>query len=95
MKLLIETTLRAGGEEALQSYLAVVGPLMEEVGARILVRYETGEMIAGQGVAQFVSIVEYPDAEAVDFVFENPAYRQISTVREQAFSHYCICHLKE
>ena len=41
------TTLRPGGEVALQTYLDVVGPLMAAAGARLISRHAVSRVLAG------------------------------------------------
>ncbi|MEL6410426.1 MAG: DUF1330 domain-containing protein [Pseudomonadota bacterium] len=88
------TSLRSGEQMALDTYLSVVGPLMEKAGARLINRYEVSESLSGSEAPQFVSLVEYPDAEAIRMVFEDPDYLALEPVRETAFSCYEVCVLE-
>lgn len=89
------TTLRPGGENALGRYLAVVGPLMDKAGARLISRYEVQQNLSGTDLPQFVSIIEYPDAEAVRMVFESLEYHALKPVLHAAFSRYDLCVLAD
>ncbi|AZL60274.1 DUF1330 domain-containing protein [Tabrizicola piscis] len=82
------TTLHPGGDAALQTYLDVVGPLMESAGARLVSRHAVARVLAGDGPARYVSLVSYPSEAAVREVFESPAYLALSSVKAAAFSHY-------
>ena len=84
------TTLRPGGEAALETYMDVVGPLMEAAGARLVSRHAVARTLAGDGTARFVSMVSYPSEAAVRAVFESPAYLALASVKAAAFSHYDV-----
>ncbi|OYX24061.1 MAG: hypothetical protein B7Z10_09960 [Rhodobacterales bacterium 32-66-7] len=73
--LLALTSLRPGGDGALHRYLEVVGPLMQTAGARLINRYEVKRTLSGSDLPEVVSIIEYPDTEAVRRVFEAAEYR--------------------
>ena len=90
-RVLAMTTLNPDGQEALERYLSVVGPLMERAGAKVLSRHETSRTIAGDDLPQFVTLVEYPSADAVRMVFEDLEYKALESVRKQAFSRYDVC----
>ncbi len=84
------TALRPGGEAALQSYLAVVGPLMQAAGARLVSRHVTTRALSGEIPAQFVSLVDYPSEAALRQVFESPAYLALDGIKAEAFSQYQV-----
>lgn len=84
------TTLRPEGEVALQSYLDVVGPLMQAAGAKLISRHTVSHVIAGDGPAQFVSVIEYPSEAALLQVFESPAYLALDRIKATAFSRYQV-----
>lgn len=88
------TSLRPNADEALKTYLAVVTPLMEKAGARLLSRHSVAENLSASEPPQFVSMVEYPDADAIRLVFEDPEYLALRRVRDAAFSRYDICVLE-
>ena len=87
------TTLRPGGEEALQTYLDTVGPLMAAAGARLVSRHTVGRSLSGDMPARFVSLLEYPSAAALREVFDSPAYRALDQVKTAAFTQYQVCSL--
>lgn len=84
------TTLRPGGDAALQRYLDVVGPLMQAAGARLVSRHAVSRAVAGDSPAAFVSLVDYPSEAAIRQVFESPAYRALDRVKAEAFSQYQV-----
>ncbi len=88
------TSVRPDGQKALEAYLAVVGPLMDKAGARLVSRYQTSENLSKTDMPEFVSVVEYPDMGAIRMVFEAPEYLALRPTREAAFSRYDICVLE-
>lgn len=87
------TTLRPGGEAALQAYLDTVGPLMQAAGARLVSRHAVGRLLSGDSPARFVSIMEYPSDAEVRQVFESSAYLALAQIKAAAFSQYEVCIL--
>lgn len=75
---------------ALARYLDATMPLLEAVGARIVRRFRVEETVVGKRPAQTMIVVEYPDREAVDRVFQSETYRGIHDLRDIAFSHYSV-----
>jgi uncharacterized protein (DUF1330 family) len=94
LTILALTTLRPGGEAALQTYLDVVGPLMAAAGARLISRHAVSRVLAGDSLARIVSLVDYPSEAAVNQVFESPSYLALHRVKAEAFSHYEVCVLE-
>lgn len=90
MKVLALTVLRDGEEEALKTYAATVGPLMEQAGGRLVGRYEVVERLAGANPPQFFMIVEYPDRAAIARVFDSDEYRSLAPVIARAFVQYDV-----
>jgi len=87
------TTLNPAEPEALETYLSVTGPLLQKAGAKVVSQREVAETIMGEQPLQFVTLVEYPDREAVSSVFESDSYRLLAPVRGRAFTQYDICIL--
>ena len=86
------TTPRPAADAALARYLAIVGPLMEAAGARLLARHEVQETLAGTAPSH-VSLIYYPHTAALRAVFDHPDYRALQPVKDQAFSRYEVCLL--
>lgn len=90
VQILAMTSLNPGAESALNEYLSVVGPLMESAGAKLIKRFEVSKDLVGQNEFQFVTLVEYPDEEAVKKVFDSDAYESLAQIKQLAFSSYQI-----
>jgi uncharacterized protein (DUF1330 family) len=82
------TTLRPGGDVALQDYLDRVAPLMEAAGASLVSRHSVTRVLAGEGRPGLVSVMDYPSDAAVRQVFESPAYLALEQIKAEAFNHY-------
>ena len=87
------TSMKPGGEDALASYLGVVGPLMERAGAKLISRHEVSGNLSESELPQFVSLTAYPGTEAIQLVFANQNYLALKQVRQDAFSRYDVCVL--
>ncbi len=92
-RVLAMTTRNPDSDDAFTAYLAVVRPLMERAGAKLISRYEVGEKIAGSAPPQYLTIIEYPDKAAVRRVFDDPSYVALKSIRNEAFSRYDVCSL--
>ena len=75
---------------ALAKYLEITEPLLASVGARIVDRYALESRIVGDGPVQTVIVVEYPNDEAVDKVFQSTEYEKAIPFRDKAFSEYSV-----
>lgn len=87
------TSLKAGGEEALEQYLSVVTPLVDSAGATLVSSYEVSETLSGSELPQNVSVVEYPSHDALQMAFDHPDYLSLKQIKDMAFSRYDLCAL--
>ena len=83
-------TINEAEPYALAKYLDATIPLLDEVGAKIIQRFDVNEVVVGRRPAHSVMIVEYPDREAVDKVFTSATYKSIVPYRDKAFLDYHI-----
>lgn len=84
------TTVNPDNPEALSAYIATTTPLLKEAGAEIVERYYVVEPIVGGPPAKVVTVVRYPDREAIRHVFEHAEYQTLREIREAAFLDYQI-----
>ena len=84
------TTLNPNAERALETYLGVVGPLMESAGATVVSRYQFAESVAGANEFQFLTLVEYPDEASWRRVFDSDEYKSLEDVKALAFANYQV-----
>lgn len=90
VKVIALVTINENEPLALAKYLETTTPLLEEVGAKIVQRFEIGEPVVGGVLAQTVIVVEYPDRSAIDQVFQSDAYQKVRQYREMAFHDYKV-----
>lgn len=83
-------TINEAEPYALSKYLDATLPLLDEVGAKIVQRFDVNEVVVGRRPAQSVIIVEYPSKEAMDKVFSSATYRSVLPYREKAFLEYHV-----
>lgn len=89
------TTVNANDIEALNMYIGTTQGLLEAAGAEIIQGYEVSETIVGSDLPERVTIVRYPDREAIDKVFESAEYHALRAIRERAFLSYQIGVVQE
>ncbi len=90
VKVVALTSVNEDNIDALNTYIGVTTPLLEQVGARIVETYQTEKPVVGAVLPQTVTVVEYPDLDAVHRVFDGAEYTGLRHIREQAFTHYQI-----
>lgn len=83
-------TLNPDEPEAIQTYFDTAMPLIESVGAVIRQRFDIGEAIIGERIAETMMVVEYPDHDALESVFESDDYKAIIPARDKAFLKYSV-----
>lgn len=89
------TTLNPNQTEALSTYMATTSPLLEQAKARVVQTYTTASTMIGETVPNTITIVEYPDMDAVNSVFQSAEYGLLKEIRAQAFSNYQIAILAD
>lgn len=75
---------------ALSRYLEVTAPLLERANAVVTQMFTLNEAVVGHRPAKRVIMVEYPNREAVDLVFNSDEYKALIPMRDIAFSSYDI-----
>ena len=95
VKIAALTTVRPENTEELSIYMATTSPLLQQAGAKILARFPIAETVVGQTEPTMLTIVEYPNHDAVSLVFDSSEYGLLSEVRQKAFSTYEIFMLEE
>lgn len=90
VKVIALVTINEDQPQALAAYLEATGPLLQGSGAKIVQRFTLTEAVVGNRPAQSLIIVDYPNREAVDLVFQSDAYKNIIPVRDKAFRNYQV-----
>ncbi|MGP6087445.1 DUF1330 domain-containing protein [Antarctobacter jejuensis] len=77
-------------QEEYQAYLDTALPLLERVGGKVAQHFPVGDVVVGNKLAETIMVVEYPDMDAVDRLFQSEEYKAIIPVRDRAFSTYSV-----
>jgi uncharacterized protein (DUF1330 family) len=73
-----------GGVERYADYAAAVAPLLERVGARVLLAGQAGEVVIGERGWDLVALAEYPTRQAFIDMVDSPEYAAIAHLRTAA-----------
>lgn len=84
--LIVLSTPRDGGEEAMRSYVDRVVPMLIEAGGVPVKRLRVNEVIAGDLDPGFVFVADFGDADEIREVFASDGYQALIPLRDQAFS---------
>jgi len=78
-------TLNPHGAAALESYAAIVVPLIHAAGGEVLSRSIFREGLVGDSFPQFVAAIRFPDADRAREMIRSEAYRRAVVYRNDAF----------
>ncbi|WP_298510289.1 DUF1330 domain-containing protein [uncultured Kordia sp.] len=79
-------TINPEGKEQLSHYIEKVGDLYKKVNAKPVNKFKVTKPLIGAYTPNIVSIMEFPDMDALNAVFESDAYQALIPYREKAFS---------
>ena len=82
----IVATVNPAGTEELTFYAEKVSELYKKANAIPVNKFKVSQALIGDYVPSLVSIMEFPDLESVNGVFESDEYKKLIPVREKAFS---------
>ncbi len=83
--LIILATINPNEKEALNHYLEQMNMLYEQVEAIQISKYKISESLMGENSPNLVSILEFPNQDALDKVFKSEKYKTLKPFREKAF----------
>ena len=83
--LIIIATINPSEKDSLTYYLQEMNKLYQEVGANQIKKYQITESLIGEETANLVSIMEFPNREAMEKVFKSEEYKKLVPYREKAF----------
>lgn len=75
---------KEGGQEAYFRYIKDSGPYVRKVGAEALYFGKANELLYGTEEWDVVMLVRYPSREAFLQMVNDPGYREVHKLREQA-----------
>lgn len=92
-KLIITAVPNKENMQEMQSYLEQAGPFAPKHGGVFVGRYKTIKHLVGEDGAELMSIFEFPDAQSIENMMNDEAYKKLTEIREKAFSklHMRIC----
>jgi uncharacterized protein (DUF1330 family) len=85
VNLIIVAKINPAEKEALNQYLEGVAQLYQQVGAQSIHKYKISEASIGEYTPSIVSIMQFPDKESLDHVFESASYQTLIPLRDKAF----------
>jgi len=85
VNLIIVAKINPAEKEALNQYLEGVAQLYQQVGAQSINKYKISEASIGEYTPSIISIMQFPNKESLDNVFESTAYQALIPFRDKAF----------
>ncbi|WP_299251738.1 DUF1330 domain-containing protein [uncultured Aquimarina sp.] len=86
INLTIVATINPNGKEELTHYLEKVGVLYKKVDAKPINKFKITKLLIGDYTPSLVSIMEFPNMNSLNDVFESDDYKELLPYREKAFS---------
>lgn len=86
VNLTIIATVNPDGKEELSHYLEKVGELYKKINAKPVNKLKITKSLIGDHTPSFISIMEFPNMESLNEVFESDDYKKLIPYREKAFS---------
>ncbi|VAW00652.1 hypothetical protein MNBD_ACTINO02-1044 [hydrothermal vent metagenome] len=83
--LVVLSTPRVGEEEALQTYVQQVMPLLVGAGGTVVKRVGITDVVAGSPGPGFVFVMDFEKVTTIQDVFRSPAYAALIPVRDRGF----------
>jgi uncharacterized protein (DUF1330 family) len=91
-QVLVTGWLRAGEGEALATYQSEAGAILKKHGAEIRLKSKPTQSFSGSK-ADFVILIDFPDADAASAAFDSPEYHAIVPTRDLALERINIVAL--
>lgn len=88
--MITQVTIAEGENAALAQYLEVTSRLFDEVGAKVVQRFNLTDVVPGHRPAKSIIIVAFPCRDAVELVFSSQSYQELIPVRDRAFEIYSV-----
>jgi len=86
VNLTIVARLNPNGKEELSHYIQEVGLLYKKVEAKSVNKFKITKPLIGDYTPNLVSIMEFPNMDSLNDVFESDEYKKLIPYREKAFS---------
>lgn len=86
VNLTIVATINPNGKKELSHYLEKTEILYKKVNAKPIYKFKITKTLIGEQAPSIVSIIEFPNNNSLNDVFESNAYKELIPTREKAFS---------
>ena len=85
-KLIITAIPNKENMQAMQSYLEQAGPFVPKYEGTFVSRYKTLKHLAGENGAELMTIIEFPDSQTIEAMFNDEEYKKLTEIREKGFT---------
>ena len=89
-QLIVLGTRRQDSDEDYKAYVSVAGPLLFGAGGTISAQYDQTAHIAGDGGPQQVLVMDFPDEQTIQGVFQSQEYAKVVPNRDAAFENISV-----
>lgn len=89
-QLIVLGTRHADSDADYEAYVGVAGPLLFGAGGAISAQYNRTSHIVGDDGPQQVLVMDFPDEETIQNVFDSPEYAAAVPNRDAAFEHISV-----
>ena len=86
VNLTIVATINPNGKEELSHYLKEIEILYKKVDAKPVNKFKIKKTLIGEHTPSLVSIMEFPNIDLLNDLFESDDYKDLIPFREKAFS---------
>ena len=84
--LVVTSIPNPGKPEQMEKYTSQIMPLMLKGGGEPLARYGVMEQLKGEGGPKAISVLKFPNAQAIKDVLATDEYAALEDLRSEAFS---------
>ncbi len=83
--LIVSGIINVNEKEAYSSYIENAGPFFKQFGSNPVAKYPISQVLFGTDEIEFIAIMEFPDLESIQALFNTKAYKKLLPIREKAF----------
>ncbi|MCB0430944.1 MAG: DUF1330 domain-containing protein [Flavobacteriales bacterium] len=83
--MIVIASINEGEEKALNTYLQGLIKLYDNVSARVMHNYHITSRMVGENPVDMVSVIAFPNREAIAEVYDSEEYQVLIRFRDQAF----------
>ena len=83
--MIVSGIINANEKEAYTSYVESSGPIFKQSGSKPVAKYPISQVLSGNDEVEFLAIMEFPNSESIQAVFNSDAYKELLPIRKKAF----------